>query len=88
MDYDKTELIQMATSDSTGTPFICYQNGLKKRRVNAEIIYYSDRVAGFTVTADTLEEFNRKYRIVVDSVKVADLNGNDIMRHDLLPELK
>lgn len=48
----------------------------------------SDRVAGFTVTADTLEEFNRKHRIIVDSIKVIDTLGNDIMRHDLLPDLK
>lgn len=48
----------------------------------------SDRIAGFTVTADSLEEFNRKHRIVVDSVKVLDVEGNDIMRHDLLPDLR
>ena len=48
----------------------------------------SDRIAGFTVQADTLEEFNEKHRIVVDSVKILDENGMDIMRHDLLPDLK
>ncbi len=48
----------------------------------------SDRVAGFTVQADSLDEFNRKHRIVVQSVKVIDADGKDIMRHDLLPELK
>ena len=48
----------------------------------------SDRVAGFTVQADTLEEFNRKHRIVVGQTKVIDAEGNDIMRHDLLPDLK
>lgn len=48
----------------------------------------SDRVAGFTVQADSLEEFNRKHHMVVNSVKVVDIDGNDIMRHDLLPELK
>ena len=48
----------------------------------------SDRIAGFTVQADTLEEFNRKHNTFVNSVKVLDINGNDIMRHDLLPELK
>ncbi|MBR2900929.1 MAG: ATP-grasp domain-containing protein [Clostridia bacterium] len=47
----------------------------------------SDRIAGITVQADTLEEFNRKHRIAVESVKVLDTNGNDIMRHDLLPDL-
>lgn len=43
-DYQQDKLIQMSTSGSTGTPFICYQNGGKKKRVNAEIIYYSEKV--------------------------------------------
>jgi len=48
----------------------------------------SDRIAGFTVTADTLEEFNEKHRRVVAETKVLDENGEDMMRHDLLPDLK
>lgn len=48
----------------------------------------SDRIAGFTVTGNTLEEFNEKHRKVVESVKVLDTDGRDIMRRDLLPELK
>lgn len=48
----------------------------------------SDRIAGFTVQADTLEEFNRKHRAAVDNLKVLDVDGNDIMRRDLLPDLK
>lgn len=47
----------------------------------------SDRVAGVTIQADTLEEFNRKHREFVNSVKVLDIEGNDMMRHDLLPDL-
>lgn len=47
----------------------------------------SDRVAGVTIQADTLEELNRKHREFVNSVKVLDIDGNDIMRHDLLSEL-
>lgn len=47
----------------------------------------TDRVAGFTVQADTLEEFNRKHREFVRSVRVLDTAGRDIMRHDLLPDL-
>ncbi len=42
--YKKDELFQMSTSGSTGTPFICYQAAEKKKRVNAEIIYYSEKV--------------------------------------------
>lgn len=43
-NYPKDKLFQMSTSGSTGTPFVCYQNGNKKKRVNAEIIYYSEKV--------------------------------------------
>ena len=48
----------------------------------------SDRIAGFTVQADSLEEFNQKHREAVEFVKVLDVDGNDIMRHDLLPDLE
>lgn len=47
----------------------------------------TDRVAGFTVQADTLEEFNRRHREFVRSVRVLAPGGQDIMRHDLLPDL-
>jgi biotin carboxylase len=47
----------------------------------------TDRVAGFTVQADTLAEFNRKHGDFVRSVRVLDPDGRDIMRHDLLPDL-
>lgn len=47
----------------------------------------SDRVAGVTIQADTLDEFNRKHSEFVKSVQVLDMDGNDIMRHDLLPDL-
>ena len=47
----------------------------------------SDRIAGFTVTANSLEEFNEKHRYIVDHVKILDENGADMMRHDLLPDL-
>lgn len=46
--YHKDCLIKMSTSGSTGTPFICYQNPYKKKRVNAEIIYYSEK-AGYSL---------------------------------------
>lgn len=48
----------------------------------------SDRIAGFTVTGNSLEEFNEKHRKIVEFVKVLDTEGRDIMRHDLLPDLK
>lgn len=48
----------------------------------------SDRIAGITVTGNTLEEFNEKHRKIVENVKIIDTKGQDIMRHDLLPDLK
>src|SRR5699024_17945 len=39
--YDKNNLIQMSTSGSTGVPFTSYQNIEKKKRVNAETIFFN-----------------------------------------------
>lgn len=46
-----------------------------------------DRVAGFTVTANTLEEFYSKHNTIASRIKVISDSGADIMRHDLLTEL-
>lgn len=46
--YEKKELVTMSTSGSTGTPFICYQDSRKKKRVHAEVIYFSEK-AGYEV---------------------------------------
>ena len=47
-----------------------------------------DRIAGFTIQADSVDELQRNHQIAVDNMRVLDENGNDIMRHDLLPEIK
>ncbi len=44
-----------------------------------------DRVAGFTVQDDDIEQLQRKHNAAVRELKVLDENGRDIMRHDLLP---
>lgn len=43
-DYQEDELIKMYTSGSTGTPLVSYQDKRKKKKVNAECIYYSQKV--------------------------------------------
>ena len=48
----------------------------------------SDRIVGMNIVAETIEEYNNKLRVINQSVRVIDENGEDIMRHDLLPELK
>ena len=48
----------------------------------------SDRIAGMNIVADTIEQYNEKLNRINQSVRVIDADGNDIMRHDLLPEMK
>lgn len=47
-----------------------------------------DRVAGFTIVGNTKEELNKKHQCAIETLKVLDVNGQDIMRRDLLPKLK
>ena len=48
----------------------------------------SDRVASITIVADSFEELQRKQRIAAERIKFIDDKGNDILRHDLITELK
>ena len=47
-----------------------------------------DRICGMNIVADSIEEFNDKENKILDNVRVVDVNGNDIMRRDLLPILR
>ncbi len=58
--------------------------GTEMRDVNSS----SDRIAGMNIVANSIEEFNAKEKRILENVRVIDNNGNDIMRRDLLPELK
>ena len=46
-----------------------------------------DRVAAMTYVADSYDDYIVKHNKVVSMLKVLDFAGNDIMRHDLLPEI-
>ena len=46
-----------------------------------------DRIAGFTIVGDTIEEMYKKHRYINNKFKVIDKNGNDMARHDLLVDL-
>ena len=48
----------------------------------------SDRIAGINIVANSIEDFNRKEKNILNHVKVIDINGVDIMRRDLITELK
>jgi len=44
----------------------------------------SDRIATYNVEAKTKEELNAKLRRIITEVKIEDIDGKDIMRHDLI----
>lgn len=46
-----------------------------------------DRVAGFSIIADSAEELEEKHRIAVSRLRVVDDRGQDMMRRDLLTDL-
>lgn len=47
----------------------------------------SDRIAGMNIVANSIEDFNTKEKMILDNVKIIDINGKDILRRDLLLEL-
>lgn len=64
--------------------FLIKSKGFQFRGVSSS----SDRAAGFTVIANSLEEFNEKHRKAVAAIQIVDAQGKDITRRDLLPDLK
>ena len=48
----------------------------------------SDRVASITIQANTFEELVEKHNRAASQIKLIDVNGQDILRHDLLTELR
>lgn len=55
--------------------------------VMGEISSSGDRVAYFTVRAETREEMIKKHRIANSRIRVVDTDGKDILRHDLLDRI-
>lgn len=49
-----------------------------------EIASSGDRIAYFTIEADSKEQLYEKYKSINESIKVIDDKGNDVLRHDLI----
>ena len=60
---------------------------LKGTRMNG-VNNSSDRIAGMNIVADSIEEFNEKEKKILETIKVVDADGKNIMRKDLLPPLR
>ena len=48
----------------------------------------SDRIVSITIYSDTYEELVEKHNKIASRVKIIDIDGKDIMRHDLLTDIK
>lgn len=48
----------------------------------------SDRVASISIQADTFEELVEKHNKAASVIKLIDANGKDMMRHDLLTDIR
>jgi len=48
----------------------------------------SDRVASITLQADSLEELAEKHKKAAARIKLIDCDGKDMLRHDLLTDIK
>lgn len=46
-----------------------------------------DRIAGFTVQADTKDEMHRKHHEALKHIRIVDVNGEDMLRRDLVGDL-
>lgn len=47
----------------------------------------SDRVAGINIVADSVEEFNEKEKKILESAKILDVNGRNLLRRELISGL-
>lgn len=45
-----------------------------------------DRIGGFTLEGDSIQELQEKHRLVNGAVKIISTDGADIMRHDLIAD--
>lgn len=53
----------------------------------SEVTNSGDRLAGFTVQADTREEMHRRHSIAVERIRILDVNGEDMLRKELIGDL-
>ena len=83
--FDRLEGFDELVSDGTISEYSLYKwQGAKFDNIENS----GDRVAGFTIQADTMNEIRAKHKKAVAEMQVLDTNGKDIMRKDLLTDIE
>lgn len=74
--YDHTEGVSRLKDQGIISDY--YQFKSPKTEFFGRMDNSSDRVAGYTVVADTAEQLNQKQRIAQNIIKIIDIDGNDM----------
>ena len=84
-DFDHLEGFDELVTDGTVSEYSLYK--WKGARFST-IENSGDRVAGFTIQADTDAEIRAKHKKAIARMRVCDVEGKDIMRRDILTEIQ
>lgn len=79
--YDHVEGFDELQQEGTLSDYYIFKN---TGSIFDSVANSGDRIAGFTIQADDLDDLKRKHERAVSDLRVWDTNGNDMMRHDLL----
>lgn len=77
-----SELYGFAELKESGDILDYYQFRWKGSKFDS-VANSGDRIAGFTIVADTIETLKEKHKRVNEKAKVLSVEGADLMRHDL-----
>lgn len=83
--YDHLQGFEELKKDGTITDFYTFR---WKESVFDSVENSGDRIGGFTIEGNSSEELKRKHKKVNSLTKVISITGKDMMRHDLLYDLK
>lgn len=82
--FDHLEGFEVLKKEKIITEYYLFKN---KGAIMDKVASSGDRIAGFTIVADSLDKLIEKHEVVSKTIKVIDSEGRDMMRHDLLSEL-
>ena len=83
--YDRLDGFEELKNDGTLTDYFTFKwRGAQMSGTSNS----GDRIAGFTIQADELSVLQEKYNKSANCLRVLDVNGVDIMRHDLITPLE
>ena len=85
VEFDHLEVFEELKQEGIILEYWQFKN---KGAVIKSAVSSSDRIASITIVADSFEELVEKHNIAKSRIKIIDVNGNDIMRHDLLTDIE